>query len=198
MNTLTPLMEWFFVSLFWLGVLMLAIGVIFLIAPGWALSIGNKLNRWVSTKFFFDSIDKPRYQERWIYRHYRISGIIIVVVTCYVFYVFLMAIGIDVMVGKLIGFADSGFYKWLYEQLFYIFLGANVIALVLGLIILIRPSLLKAIEEKSNRWIGTNEKLDKLDRSISTDIYLGNPRLFGFAVVVGGIYIIISSALMLL
>jgi len=190
-------MEWFFTSLFWLGVLMLAIGIIFLITPAWALSTSNKLNRWVSTKTLFDALDKPRYQERWMYRHHFISGIIIVLTACYVFYVFLIAIGMDAMVVKLTAFADSEFNKWLYEQVFYIFLGANLIALVLGFIILIRPSLLKAIEEKSNRWFGTNEKLARLDRSIPTDLYLGNPRLFGLAVVLGGIYIIISSALML-
>ena len=191
-------MEWFFVSLFWSGVLMLAIGIIFLIAPAWAFSTSNKLNRWVSTKTLFDTLDKPRYQERWIYRHHCIFGIIIVLIACYVFYVFLIAIGMDAMVVKLTAFADSEFNKWLFEQVFYIFLGANMIALIIGLIILIRPSALKGFEERSNRWIETNEELARLDRNITTDLHLGNPRLFGLAVVLGGIYIIISSALMLL
>ena len=96
MNALSPLAQWLITSLFWLGALVLIIGIVFIVAPGWAVNTGNNFNRWISTKEFFDSLDRPRYQERWIYRHHLISGAIIIAVVCYVLYTFLIALGIKI------------------------------------------------------------------------------------------------------
>ncbi len=186
MNASNYLWEWLIASLFWLGVIVVIIGIVFTIAPQWALTSGNKLNRWISTKSFFDSLDRPRYQERWIYRHHRLFGLIIISAVCYVLFTFVFVIGIESAVARLMGLAGSDFTRWLYEQLFYIFLGASVLALLIGAIMLIRPSLLKNLEAKANRWIGTNEKLDVLDSKFGTDRFVGNPRVFGLFVVLGG------------
>ena len=198
MNSTGYLWGWLIASLFWLGALVVIIGFTFLCVPGWVLTVGNKLNRWISTQVFFDSLDQPRYQERWIYRHHRLSGVIIIAVVSYVLYTFFVNIGIDESVRRIISLANTEFSRWLYEELFYIFLGASVIALIIGLIIFIRPSLLKAIESRSNHWFSVDKKLDILDKNIPMDALPGNPRLFGLAVILGGIYIMISTGLLLL
>jgi hypothetical protein len=198
MNSSNYLWEWLITSLFWLGVIVVIIGIVFTVAPQWALTTGNKLNRWISTKPFFDALDNPRYQERWIYRHHRLAGVIIISAVCYVLYTFVFVTGIENAVARLVSLAESEFTRWLYEQLAYIFLGASVLALIIGIIMLFRPSLLKNIEAKSNRWIGTNEKLDVLDSKIGTDRYIGNPRVFGLFVILGGLYIVFSTGILLL
>lgn len=198
MNSTIYLWEWLIASLFWLGVLVILIGIVFALAPQRAVTAGNKLNRWISTKAFFDALDSPRYQERWIYRHHRLLGVIIISAVCYVLYTFMIDISIEDTLARLMSLAESEFTRWLYEQLFYIFLGANALALIIGAIIFVRPSLLKNIEEKSNLWIGTNEKLDVLDSKVGTDKFVGNPRLFGLFVILGGLYIVVSTGLLLL
>ncbi|OGT81660.1 MAG: hypothetical protein A3I13_01805 [Gammaproteobacteria bacterium RIFCSPLOWO2_02_FULL_47_50] len=198
MNSSNYLWEWLIASLFWLGVIVVIIGIVFTLAPQWASATGNKLNHWISTKPFFDALDNPRYQERWIYRHHRLSGVIIISAVCYVLFTFVFVTGIESAVVRLVGLAGSDFTRWLYEQLFYIFLGASVLALIFGCIMLIRPSLLKNLEAKSNRWIGTSEKLDILDSRIGTDRFVGNPRLFGLFVILGGLYMMASTGILLL
>ena len=190
--------DWIMTSLFWVGVLVFFIGLLFVFSPGWTIRRSNKFNRWINTKGFFDKLDTPRYMERWFYRHHYFTGLVIMIVSAYVLYVFFIGMGIDVAIGKVVAVATSDFGRWIYEKLFYIFLGANFFVFLIGIIVFVRPSLLKMIEDCANRWIGTDDKFEKLDSSIATDEFPHNPRLFGVLVVLGGIYMMYKAGIVLL
>lgn len=194
------LIKWLVASLFWLSVLISLIGIIFIVKPGVLVQSSRKLNRWISTSGFFDALDRPRQVERIVYRYHRWFGFIILVAAGYCLYIFLMNMDMQRMIRILPVVGNPGFSEWLYEMLYYILISANTLALVAGLIMLIRPSLLKNLEAISNRWIASDKWMKPLDQphSIPEHILPGNIRLFGLIVLIGGLYIMFNTGVLLL
>lgn len=192
MDTNVELYTWLMNSLFILGLLLLPLGLSFLLVPERILKLGEKLNRWVTTEHYFEILNKPRYQERVVYRYHHLFGILVMVLTSVSIYMMYFNSDVIVDMEKLSLLADSAFAKWLLIMLYHILIGANGLAFILGLIILIRPSMLKTLENKANHWVHTEEKIKILDstRELPASMFPGNPRIFGILVILGAMYII--------
>ncbi|MGB1799354.1 MAG: hypothetical protein ACPHLK_00830 [Gammaproteobacteria bacterium] len=186
---------WLTSSLFILGVLLVPLGLSFLFLPEKMSRFGERLNNWISTEHFFDSLNKPRYQEKLVYRYHFVFGAFIIVASIISIYMLYFYTDIEPLMQKIALMAETSFGKWLLESLYYILLAANALAFVIGMIIFIRPSLLKAIEEKANSWVETEEKLKVLDKTkeLPDTVLPGNPRIFGTLILIGAIYIIINT-----
>jgi len=191
---------WLLASLFWLGVLTLVTGLWLLVHPASFLKAGSLLGRWVATDRYFSGLDRPRYQERWIYRHHYLCGGLILAGALYVLFMLVLQVQPAAVIAGLPVLINPFWSEWFYTAAYYLLLGANVLAVVAGMIVLVRPSLLKGIEQALNRWIDTERELKRLDRpyEISTAALTSRPRLFGLAVCLAGLYIMLSSALYLL
>lgn len=186
---------WLTSSLLVLGILLIPLGLSFLFLPEKMTRIGERLNNWISTEHFFDSLNKPRYQERLVYRYHRLFGSFIIAASLISIYMLYFYTDVKPLMQKITLMAETAFGKWLLESLYYILLGANALAFVVGLIIFIRPSLLKTLEEKANSWIETEEKLKVLDRTkeLPDTVLPGNPRIFGTLILIGALYIIVNT-----
>ncbi len=191
---------WAINSILLIGLLIFFIGVWILIMPHGFLKASKSLGRWISTDSFFDSLDRPRYQERFIYKHHRVAGALIITGAVYTLFMMFERIDISMLVSQLPQIGNRFWSEWLYGALYALVISANLLALLIGLIVLVRPSVLKILETHMNKWVVTGKDLKKLDKShdIALDILPGNPRLFGLAVALGGIYIVISMAIMLI
>ena len=192
MNDVYPLI---FNFLFILGVLLLPVGIGFMLIPGKIFKFGIKMNRWVSTESFFNKINTPIYKERFFYRHNKILGAFIVFASVFCLYILTFDAGeknVSIILNRL---AESSAEAWMFIILFYMLVIAIILALVFGVIMFIRPSALKSIEKIGNRWIDTDVLLKALDESkdLPDKILPGNPRIFGFVVTLGAIYIIWST-----
>jgi uncharacterized protein YjeT (DUF2065 family) len=192
--------DWLVSSLFILGILVILLGLSIVLLPEKINKMALKLNRWVSTEHYFDKVDKPRYIERAIYRNSTIVGLLIILGSAYCLFTFLYNTNIDYLITKLPLINDNELMtEWLYSSLIYILIAANFICLILGFIILLRPSCLKSIEKLSNQWIHTKPFLNKLDSTRSMPEYKlqGKMRVFGLFVIIGGIFIVMNTALFL-
>ena len=183
-------------SLFIIGLILLPLGFSFLFIPEKTLKVTKKLNHWVSTEPFFHILNKPRYQEKFIYRYHRIFGLIFTVVSTMCLYMLLFYTDTSVLIKNMSLLTYTAFGDWLLESLFYIFVAANILALIIGLITFFRPSILKSFESIANKWVDTDKKLEVLDktRSFPESIFLKNPRIFGLFVILGATWIIINSS----
>lgn len=190
---------WLTGSLFWLGAVVLIIGLWLLISPASFLKTGNLLGRWVSTDSYFETLDRPRFQERAIYKYHRGFGALIFSGALYSM-VILMMTETDIVIDQLPVIVNRHWSEWFYLTLYSILIGANGLAAVVGLLVFIRPSLIKGIEQVLNKWIGIEQKLKKLDErhEISLSILPGSPRLFGLAVSLAGIYMMLSLGILFL
>jgi hypothetical protein len=192
---------WLTSAMFGLGLLVFILGLWILILPARFLKTGQSLGKWVSTEEYFDAMDKPRYQESLIYRHHRIAGSLIVLGAAYTLLMLIARADISAFAGIFPTVINPFWSEWFYGALYSMLLVANMLAIVVGLIVLIRPSILKGIEMTLNRWIVPESRLKKLDEphEISVDVFPGgNPRLFGLAVTLAGLYIMLSMTIALL
>ncbi len=192
MHANVELSTWLINSLFILGILLLPLGLSFLLIPEKVLKLGDRLNHWVKTEHYFEILNKPRYQERIVYRYHHLFGILVIIFTSVSIYLMYFSADVPVVMDSLALWVDSAFAKWLIVMLYHILAGANVLAFIIGLIILIRPSMLKILENKANHWVHTDEKMKILDstRELPAFMFPGNPRIFGILVILGAMYII--------
>jgi len=99
--------------------------------------------------------------------------------------------GLQVTAAWFLTLAESAFERWLFVNLYFLLIFMMFVAVLLGSIMVIRPSALKKLEAWGNRWIGTEEKLRSLDQvhDIPGNILAEKPRLFGVFVLLGSAYI---------
>lgn len=188
---------WMLTTLFCVGILLVPLGLALVVIPHKVMTLSNSLNRWVSTKEFFEFVNKPRYQEALIYRHHRKFGATIVICSLISIYMLVFYAGIEATVGGVERLAETEFGRWLLQSLYYILIVLCAVTAVIGLVVFVRPSLLKSLEAWGNRWIGTQEFLESLDdvHDIPTNVLPGKPRLFGVFVLLGATYIIYSTGI---
>jgi len=183
---------WILNVLFIIGLLLIPVGLGFMLCPEKIFKQAIKLNRWVSTDSFFNVLNTPHYKEHYFYRHHKIfsSGIIFLSIIC--FYMLVFYIGIAGVTDNLIKMAESEFENWLFVVMYYLLIVGIFLAFIFGVFMFIRPSALKTFESWGNRWIDTDERLKILDKQqdLPDRILPGNPRIFGFVVILSAIYII--------
>jgi len=192
---------WLTSALLGVGILIFLLGLWILLLPTGFLQTGRLLGKWINTDEYFHVLDKPRYQESLIYRHHRIAGGLILLGAAYTLVVLVARADVNSISLVLPTIINSFLSGWLYGALYSLLVIFNMFAIVVGVIIILRPSALKGIESTLNRWIQTDSKLKTLDEphEISVDVFPGgNPRLFGLAVALAGLYILLSMAVVLL
>lgn len=192
MNYSNEIYQWVMTFIFFLGILILPIGIAFCIFPNKVFDIAKKMNKWIVTDGFFQIINKPRYKEPFFYRHHRLFGMGIVIVSMTTLYILTLYLGHDSVLNILNKLAGSAFEKWLYIILYYQLLGFISLTIIFGMIMFVRPSSLKYFEKWSNDWIDTDKPLKVLDsiNNIPDKILPGNPRVFGLFVIMGAMYMI--------
>jgi hypothetical protein len=193
MNYSNELYQWLLEVIFIIGILLLPVGIGFCLLPNKMFELANRMNKWVSTEHIFHVINKPRYKESFFYRHHRIFGVIIIIASIVSLYLLSFYIGVDSVLNILIRLAESEFEKWLFVILYYLLIAAICLVIIFGIIMTIRPSLLKSVEKWSNHWVDTDAPLKKLDKQndMPDKILPGkNPRIFGFIIILAAIYII--------
>ena len=186
------MVDWILTVLFCLGVLFIPVGIALILVPQSVMRLGESSNRWISTNGLVNSLDSPRNHERLFYKYHHLFGVLIVLGSAFSLYVLVYNNGITDTAESISHLADTVAGEWLLETAYYILSGACVLALLVGLVIIVRPSLLKAVEAWGNRWIDTGSTLEKLDQvhDIPTNVLPGKPRTFGIFVLICAVYIV--------
>lgn len=197
MNTHSLLFQFVTTVFYWAGIVVLIIGIAITIAPGMMIRLGEVLNRWVSTDEIFHRLDVPRSTERLFYRHHRVFGVLLTLGAAYVLYSFLFAFDYQSISREVILFHSAATTEWLLSALSFLNIGFSLVGIGLGLVILFRPSLLKALEQWANRWYGVDDSLKRLDVQLKMpdSWFQKRPRLLGVLIVAGSLYIVFSLSL---
>ncbi|MEX2517397.1 MAG: hypothetical protein WD572_10925 [Gammaproteobacteria bacterium] len=183
-------------SLFWLALLTFIVGLLMLLVPGWLLRVSERMNLWIDTSIWFKKLDEQRRFERLFYRHHIIMGSLIVVGSLYSLWFLWRLYGGDEL--RLLVDIEN----WLLEEILNTTLSmllviGNIFALLTGLIVVLRPSLIKGLEAWSNRWVESDRVFRTLDKQLdlAEQIIPGHPRLFGLLVVLGSLYIMSNTVI---
>lgn len=172
----------------------LVVGVLLVFKPSVVINWNKKAGSTFSFRLSLRALDIPRYIDRVFYRHHKIIGTIVVFTSIYILYYFTQVFDAGVISSFMAGSAYLGFAEIIAKALQLFLLLTCVATLVIGIIMFIRPSLLKGFEDWSNRWISTPEVTKALfvERDHADQLAFRYPRLVGMAIILLSLYIAIG------
>lgn len=159
------------------SIIALIFGLALMFMPGTALKLNMKINQPLTAKIKNTLIRS----EPFFYRHAKINGAILILGSLFVLYT-LITFNFNLLIPYLPKQLSASIWSWLLQagQLFF-FVGSAFI-LVFGLIVFIRPSLIKTFETAANRWFSVQPVFSFLNTNIDIDNQWlsAYPRIFGF------------------
>ncbi len=182
-------------SLFYFSILVLVVGFLLLLLPSMFIAKSGKFNAWIDTDKYFDFVNRTHVTERKFYKYSKYIAACMLVLCLYILYTLTMVIT-DEDVSRLIGFSffSAMINEWLAEALRYILICFNVVALFLSIVLLIRPSAIKGLEELANTWFKSDSTLHALDQSYDVAEKTMTPlklRIIGMLVIITCLYILV-------
>ena len=173
----------------------LAVGVLLLARPRALFALNQWLGRWVDTRATFGMLDRPRHLERSFYRHHRVLGVLIVAGATYVLLRWTFAYERADVVALLSPRWLAQGMDWVPTALEVALIGLHLAILVVGVLIVFRPSLLKGVEQAANRWQDgpPTAPLDSVVGNID-DTFEGHPRLSGLILVILALWSLMALA----
>jgi magnesium-transporting ATPase (P-type) len=170
------LFQWLLVLGVSLAAIALLVGIMLLLAPAQILRVADYLNREHSFSWLANWLERPRYIEPFLYRHHYVTGLLLVVFS-----------------GYFLWEAGTVFMPPIINPIFYgILMVLNLIAFLLGLVIFVRPSMLKQVEYALNYWVHTETAADRIEERIigkPEKLARHYPRAFGAAILAAVLYI---------
>ncbi len=147
-----------------LGALLgMALGLLLVVKPRIVERLNHAASRWISTRHINRWLDRSISIEYWFYHWHRVTGIIIAAAASYVLIYFSVqfdkADALQRLSGKLPVLLLSG----LLDALVLFSLVGGVVALIVGLFLWLRPSMLRGMEEETNQWISSRRATRILD-----------------------------------
>jgi signal transduction histidine kinase len=189
-----PLLQGLAVALV-LGLLLaLFVGVLLLARPGAAFAINQWLSRWIDTAPAFSALDRPRSLERYFYRHHRLLGALIVGGASYVLWRWAFVYERSDMIAVVGQRWVSAGLDWLPVALEAALVALHVVILVVGALIMFRPSLLKGVERAANRW--QQPSANRLDAVVGNldETFEGHPRVSGLILTISATWCLLALA----
>jgi hypothetical protein len=141
----------------------MALALMLIFNPQLLERVNRMANRWISTQKINRWLDRSISIEHWFYQHHRLAGIAIVMGATYMIiyfgFLFDKAFTLQHLSVKLPTKVIDG----LLDALVLASLVGSAIALLAGLFLWLRPSLLRGMEEEANQWVSTRQATEALD-----------------------------------
>lgn len=128
-------------------------------------------------------LDRPRRIDSWFYRHHRVYGVAVAALAVFLLYFLVFGRAAE---GWLAGFSpgERVVAQMLAEAATLVLWIMAVFALMIGTVVFVRPSALKALEQRANRWVTARRHTRGLSTSYhGADEWMARrPRLWGVVV----------------
>ncbi|MDX1444197.1 MAG: hypothetical protein R3270_10575 [Gammaproteobacteria bacterium] len=180
-----------------LMLLCLLTGAVFLFAPRVATSMEHEADQKFSLRKALKPVEIPRQTERFFYKHHRSVGILVALLAGLFLWMYLVA-GEGSRIAEWLGRQAGGELLAAWSAGIGGFLVVmNVLALVFGIVMAVRPSALKGVEVVANRWVSTRRATKALDSEHDPlgRFAMNHPRLFGAVVLVGSLFVLLNLML---
>jgi hypothetical protein len=175
--------------------LALFVGVLLLARPRALFALNASLSRWIDTGAVFGKLDQPHHIERFLYRHHRVLGIMIVAGAAFVLWRWAFAYERSELLAALgTRFMASGL-DWMPAAVETTLVALHGAILVVGLLVIFRPSLLKSFERTANHWQRgpVTSPLDAVITGVDSAVE-GHPRVSGLLLVLAACWCLLALA----
>ncbi|MDO8811458.1 MAG: hypothetical protein Q7J38_05440 [Gallionella sp.] len=190
---LTDLILWQSLAIFLLIVALLGIllGLLLIIRPQLMQAINHAANRWVSMRRMNKLIERSISIEYWIHRHHRPLGILIAFGAIYILMYFGLLFDRAPSLQRMTSYLPVQMADGLLDALVLAALTGGALALWAGLMLWLRPSLLRGIEEEANQWVTLRRTTKVLDvpRDQVDSFVLNHANKVGWLLLLGSIYL---------
>lgn len=173
-------------------------GAALILRPQWLARLSQISNRWVSTRQIDKVLERPIHLDQLLYRYSRVSGALLMAGAIFLIYFFTTSFDkLNTLAGI---FRNANIppalMDGLLDGLVLIILVGSVLALIVGLFLLFRPSLLRDIEHKANQTASLRRALKPLEipRSSVDEFVFRNVRWVGILLIVGSFYTLAGLA----
>ena len=173
--------------------LSMLFGLCLIIFPKLALTLNNKINKSFSMRETTKPLETPISIERWFYRHSNITGSLLMIGAAYLLYLLFWDLNFVHLAKNFPGLTIL-MWEWLLQSFQIFFAIMSIIVFLMGFLIIIRPSQLKPIEEKANKWVSTRQKMQFMSDEIGqADKLLDRfPRQFGAIILVASTIVLLN------
>ncbi|HUW76633.1 MAG TPA: hypothetical protein VMV70_08110 [Gallionella sp.] len=145
------------------AILGILLGLLLIFKPGFAERLNRSANRWISTRHINRWLDRSISIEHWLYHHHRATGGVIVAGASYILIYFGMLFDRADELQRLGGRLPARLLASLLDALVLGSLVGGTVALIVGLFLWLRPSLLRGMEEEANLWVSSRRATKVLD-----------------------------------
>ena len=143
-----------------LGILL---GLLLIFKPQMLGYVNRVANRWISMRRISQMMDRSVSIEHWFYQHHRATGMAVVAGATYMFIYFGLLFDKTGMLQRMSSMVPAQLLDGLLDALVLSSLIGAAVALIVGLFLWLRPSLLRGIEEQANVWVSTRQATKILD-----------------------------------
>lgn len=184
---------WRSLALFLLVVALagVALALLLIFRPHFLERVNRVANRWISTRHLNQMLDRSISVERWFYRHHQPAGMAVVAGAAYLFVYFGMLFDKPDALHYMTGRVPLAMLGGLLDALVLGALTGAAAALMVGLFLWLRPSLLHGMEDEANQWVSSRRATrlldvphDQVDRFVAR-----HARATGWLLLVGSIYL---------
>lgn len=189
MEILSDILRQSFLVFLWVGSFAgILLGAGMWLKPAQVIQLNQYLSRWVSSGKMEVMLDRPRWTERFFYRHSKLVGAGVLIGALVILYTFLFSFNV-----RTISTLVPRAYWWLADALVGMMLIGSGLAALIGALVLTRPSLLREIEKASNRWVST-ERFQTMFNGMhftAEQTMIRHHRIAGVAIMLGSLYILL-------
>jgi hypothetical protein len=172
----------------------LLIGIMLLIDSQRVLRWNAYLNRWISTGESSRVLDQSRDVKRIVYRRHRFVGLVVLAAALYALDVLVFNIQTRTLVHIFSGLAKPATLQLFAEGARLFLMGGNALAILAGIILVLRPSLFKGVEGWTDREYAAGLSDQALDapRYPPDEWVRAHPRVAGVLAAGGGLFVLLS------
>jgi hypothetical protein len=168
----------------------LVYGVALFLGSRWAFSLNESTKRWISTREALRPLDLPHSVDPFLYRWHTWFGSLIALGSAYVLYVAFFGASMS-SVARLFAARPGIWAQMLTQFSWWFFVVGAAGGLVLGLLLALRPGVLKAAEAWAGRSYSARRSTKPLEiMHLSGERWLlSHPRASGAAIALGSVYV---------
>lgn len=163
------------------------------------LRLLERLNHWTSLRRALKPLEVPREIEQGVRRHPRGLGIVILIGAAFSLYFLLLKVSASDFTALLAAGSTQGALLWFANSLRWALIGANVVALAIGIVLAFLPQMMGPLAASANRWISSRRltmKADEMDLTLDL-VVRAYPRIAGMLIAIGAVVPTVGATMML-
>lgn len=173
----------------------IAVGALLILRPQSLQRAGGILNRWTSTRHLDQSLERSVSIDPWFYRYRQTGGALTLLGALYVLYYFTVKLDRN---GAIDGLSrhyslPASVIGGLLDALVLSSILGALFAILVGVFLLLRPSMLRDFEQSANQWLSLRRALKPMEKPRSgVDEYVyKHGRRIGILLVLGSLYTLV-------